>query len=290
MAINSLKGEFFLDKNDEVEETVCLQYCLSFPFIRNMARCFGSVHSAPVGNDFKSFLKGCFANEKGLDRFTNPQDNDSYSSLKKAGILVEYPDSTFGFSSPLAKRYYFKWIFPGRSETAPSSLSELIRNVVSNMSSTVLKNSTRPGDFPKEAVFQHMFMEGLALYTLPGCYICPELSKIFPPNTNLNTQHTIAGEVDFYLNSNLRWGIELLVNGDGIGEHISRFAPPNGKYVPLAVNEYAVVDIRRNTTGRPTNISKHPNRISVFFKNDDYSVAHCLFGEDAAVIEIRLAN
>ena len=256
-----------------------------------MARCFGSAHSYPAGNDFKRFLKACFENKRiWCDSFTNLQDEDSYSSLKKAGILVELPDSSFGFSSPLAKRYYFKWIFPNRSQTAPSSLRELIRKVVSNMPSTVLKNSTLPGDFPKEAVFQHLFMEGLALHTPPHCSTCPELSKIFPHDTNLNSQQAIAGEIDFYLNGSLRWGIELLVNGDGIGEHLSRFSPPNGKYVSLAVNDYAIVDFRRNATGQPTDISKHPNRVSVFFKNGDYSVAQCLFGEDTVAIEISLAN
>jgi hypothetical protein len=84
--------------------------------------------------------------------------------------------------------------------------------------------------------------------------------------------------------------IELLVHGDSIGEHLSRFTPPNGKYVPLAVNDYAVVDFRRNVSGRPTDISKDPNRISAFFKNDDYSVAYCLFGKDTDVIEISLSN
>jgi hypothetical protein len=232
------------------------------------------IQSMP-GNDFKRFLKECFENKMiRRSHFTNKQDEDSYSSLEKAGILVELPDSTFGFSSPLAKRYYFNWLFPNRSLIAPSSLSELIRICVSNMSSTVLKNSTLPGDFPKEAVFRHLFMEGLALHTPPHCSIYPELSKIFPSDTNLDAQQAFAGEIDFYLNGNLRWGIELLVNGDGIGEHLSRFAPPNGKYVSLAVNDYAVVDFRKNATGQSTNILKHPNRVTVFFKNDDYSVCH----------------
>jgi hypothetical protein len=291
LSINALKAEFFSSKNDVVEETLCLQYCLNDPFVQNMARCFGGAHSYPVGNDFKRFLKECFENKRTWrEGFTNVQDDDSYSSLKKAGILVELRDSSFGFSSPLAKRYYFDWIFPNRSKTTPSSLRELITKVVSNMSSTVLKKSTLPGDFPKEAVFQHLFMEGLALHTPPYCSICPELSKIFPPDTTLNSQQTIAGEVNFYLNGSLRWGIELLVNGDGIGEHLCRFSPPDGKYVSLAVKDYAIVDFRRNATGQPTVISKHPNRVSVFFKNDDYSVAQCLFGEDTTAIEISLAN
>jgi hypothetical protein len=89
------------------------------------------------------------------------------------------------------------------------------------------------------------------------------------------------------LNSSLRWGIELLVNGDGIGEHISRFTSPNGKYVALVVKDYTVVDICRNST-RATNISRHSNRITVFFKDDDYSIAQCIFGLDNAPVVIRI--
>jgi hypothetical protein len=81
---------------------------------------------------------------------------------------------------------------------------------------------------------------------MPDCCVCPELSKIFPETTNPNTQQAIPGAIDFYLNSSLRWGIELLVNGVGIGEHISRFTPAEGKYVALAVSDFIVVDFRRN--------------------------------------------
>ena len=288
-SVDSLKHRFA--KDIQPSETALLQHFLSNDLLPNMGRCFGVTHSAPIGNDFKTFLKKIMLDEKQtLKSLANQQDNHSYSSLKKAGILVEFPDTTYGFSSQLAKRYYFKWIFPNRSPTAPSTLVGLIGNVVSSMSATILKNSTRPGDFPKEAVFQHLFMEGLATLTPPTCSICPELSKIFPVTTNPNTQHTIPGEIDFYLNSSLRWGIELLVNGDGIGEHISRFTPPKGKYVALAVSDYTVVDFRRNSIGRPTNISRHSNRITVFFKDDDYSIAQCIFGLDNDPVKISLSN
>ena len=125
---------------------------------------------------------------------------------------------------------------------------------------------------------------------MPDCCICPELSKIFPDTTNPNTQQAIPGAIDFYLNSSLRWGIELLVNGDGIGEHINRFTPPDGKYAALALSDFIVVDFRRNPTGQPTNISKHQKRVTVFFKKDDYSIANCIFGEELNVVQINLSN
>jgi hypothetical protein len=114
LAVDSLKDAFMKDIHPT--ETTLLHHCFSNNFVQRMARCFGSRHSNPVGDDFKNFLKRCFSDDRTqLNVLMNQEDNDSYSSLKKAGILVEFPDTTFGFSSPLAKRYYFKWIFPNRS-------------------------------------------------------------------------------------------------------------------------------------------------------------------------------
>jgi hypothetical protein len=66
----------------------------------------------------------------------------------------------------------------------------------------------------------------------------------------------INGAIDFFLNSSLRWGIEMLVSGDGIGEHLSSFNPPGGKYVALDVNDYAVEcdwpTYRRFATPKPS--------------------------------------
>jgi hypothetical protein len=60
LSIDAFVREFFSLKDNDVEETLCLQYCLTDPFVQNMASCFGSAHSYPAGNDFKRFLKDCF--------------------------------------------------------------------------------------------------------------------------------------------------------------------------------------------------------------------------------------
>jgi hypothetical protein len=235
LAVDSLNESFM--KDVAPSETRLLQHCMSKPFIERMARCFGSNHSLPIGNDFKHFLKRCLVDGRNQSPSSlNQDDKKSFSSLEKAGILVQFPDDTFGFSSQLAKRYYFKWIFPNRSPIAPSSLPELIKNVIASISANTLQNSTKAGDFPKEAVFQHLFMGGLASFTTPDCCICPELSKIFPRNADLDAER-IAGEIDFYLNGHQRWGIELLVQGVGIGEHMDRFTPGIGKYASLDVRD-----------------------------------------------------
>ncbi|KAJ3194109.1 hypothetical protein HDU82_002567, partial [Entophlyctis luteolus] len=212
LSVDSLKRRFA--KDVAAPESALLQYSLSKEYVSAMDRCFGSAHSDPIGNDFKAFLKKIFVDERVLPhKLVNPEDEQSYASLKKSGILVELGNGDFAFSSPLAKRYYFKWIFPNRSITAPTSLHELVRNVIGSMSSNLLAQSTVADDFPKETVFQHLFLN--------------DVSGIVPD------------EIDFYLNGELRWGIEVLICRDGVGEHLSRFAP-TGKYFQLGVTDYAV--------------------------------------------------
>ena len=131
-------------------------------------------------------------------------------------------------------------------------------------------------------------MQGLALFTPPECNICPELSKIFPADGIV--PGAILGEIDFYINSKLRWGIELLVNGKGISEHLSRFALPNGKYAPLEVLKYAVVDLRVSANGMPTNVVLHENRITVFFKKGTYKFCTICCGRNQVGRKVNLCT
>jgi hypothetical protein len=291
ISVDSLTTRF--TKDPSPSETDLITYYLSNSVVQQMARCFGSQHSGPISQVLKNALIKCLVDEPILapiNGMLDDKDSRCYTSLMKAGILALGNDRyTLQFSSPLALKYYSKWFFPNRSCTKPSSLRSLIVNAIGNMSASLLQQSTvNQDDFPKEATFQHLFMEGLALSTEPTCVICPELSKVFPPPTCASTER-IHGEVDFYLNGTLRWGLELLVNGDRITEHIDRFGS-NGKYSLLAVNDYAVIDFRGNKTGNVTNIVPNPKRITAFFKLGDFSTCTCIFGLDKEPISIKLRN
>ena len=97
----------------------------------------------------------------------------------------------------------------------------------------------------------------------------------------------IPGEIDFYLNSDLSWGIELLVQGRGISEHIDRFGP-HGKYSALGVNDYAVVDFRRSIDGKATNVGRNEKRITIFFQQQDFNSCECIFGNNPEPVRLNL--
>lgn len=108
----ALKSRF--SKDIRPSELALLQHFLSNDYVANMDRCFGSAHSAPIGDDFKLFLKRIFVNENfNSQPLTIPEDKESYSSLQKAGILVELADATtFMFSSLLGKEILLQMDLP----------------------------------------------------------------------------------------------------------------------------------------------------------------------------------
>ncbi|RKP17988.1 hypothetical protein ROZALSC1DRAFT_23665 [Rozella allomycis CSF55] len=266
----------YIEKNPT--ESELLQFYLSRRMTQVMARCFGSAHKK-VPDHLKCHLISCLNGPCDM-----PNEKDEYLILlQKCGILVTN-GTKFDYSSPLARRYFFRWLFPIRYINNPSTIKELIIKAIEHMSASFLKQCTPSNDFPKEAVFQQLLLQGFAKNTKPDCVICPELSKRFPPfETDPNR------EIDFYLNGSLRWGIQLHIKGRGVGEHLERFTP-HDKYAPLDVSDYAVVDFRVNETGECTNVQRHAKRISVFFKKGDFSSCKCIFGEDHDDVELKLSN
>lgn len=129
-------------------------------------------------------------------------------------------------------------------------------------------------------------MIALAQCTPSDSSICPELSEVFPELPGTSKRQKIDGEIDFYINGNSRWVIELLVQGNQIGEHMSRF-DVDGRYFALRANDYVVIDFR---SGPITTIRRHPKRVTVFFDRPDFSACHCVYDMEADPILISLAN
>lgn len=292
IAIESIKERF--SKDPSPGEDHILRYFLSNTLTVKMARCFGSQHSIPVSQKLVDFLRRLFFESYSVQPLNlNDDDKTTFVSLKKAGILIEN-DQLIKFSSPMAKRYYSRLLYPLREENfrLPISMRHIILKTLSQLSPTLLRDVvSNEKRVPKEAVFQHLFMYGLAKSTPPNCSIHPELSKVFKNPNHANSQDfSIQGAIDFYLDfndsSDTRFGIELLVNGSQIGDHLARFEK-SGKYYPLKLTDYAVVDFRY---GPVSNINTHPKRISVFFDTGDFSRCSCVFGLNQEQVVVNLSN
>jgi hypothetical protein len=266
-----------------IQESEALRYFFSNTITELMERCFGSGHSRPVSNDIADFLeRSMIGDESVLWIQTLEQKGDPIAKkLLESGILEE-ESYQVKFSSRMAERYYFRCLFPTRSSDLPQTLPELVKNAITLLPFNVLQNSVDDGNFPKEAVFQLLFMSALISCTPPSVAIHPELSQPFGSNEK------IPGEIDFYIDGELRWGIELLTNGDRKSEHMDRFGP-NGKYAGLGVTDYAVVDFRKLIDGKPTNVQRHEKRYTAFFDPKDFSKCFLYSGTEN-VIELNLSR
>ena len=291
MSVQSLtQKESGEDVSSLTENDLIVKY-LSKLTLGYMKRCFGGAHMSATGLLKEALIKCIFEEPIVIKALTLENDKqDCYKKLLKCGILTINAEGKTEFSSPMALKYYMEYLFPERSSENPVSIKELVMKVIEGMSASVLRQSVVSGEqFPKEAVFQHLFMQGLVLCTLPNCVICPELSWAFPSSGSAADSGRINGEIDFYLNGGLRWGIELLVNGAGVGEHIGRFSE-GGKYFALKVIDYAVVDFRGNDTGEVTNVELDPKRMTVFFRRGGDASCQCIFYEDTTPVPLKLAN
>lgn len=176
--------------------------------------------------------------------------------LVRGGILTKTGD----FTCKVVSWYYNRKFFPNRASRAPNSLDDLVVSSVRRISASRLRGAIDKG-FPKEAAFQHLFNEAMSINLPHTCRVIPEL----------NTKATRASgkkqtdELDFYVNGELQWAVELLRNGDMISEHIKHFHKLIGKYREVPQRDYLVVDCRPPKTRAVTAL---PDRCTLYFAVD----------------------
>jgi hypothetical protein len=208
-------------KSETVAEDEALRFYFSNSITESMKRCFGSNHSRPVSNEVKDYLERFIVGEPATLSIQTLEEKDkaTATTLLKSGILEVVEESNeVKFTSRMAERFYVRYLYPNRATKNPESLRELIKSAIEKLPYNALKNAVHDSSFPKEAVFQHLFMNSLLKCTKPMVAVHPELSQPF------GSREKITGEIDFYVDGDLCWGIELLTKGQGLGEHMSCFA------------------------------------------------------------------
>lgn len=193
------------------------------------------------------------------------RSEDPCAQLVRAGIL-----STNGtFSCLVAQRQYCNYFYHRPTE-APATIEELIRLSMKSISPLRLRQSSLGREFPKEAAFQQLFNEALTLQLPPDVAVCPELNT-FAKNSEGKVE---TGELDFFVSGELKWAIELLVDGDKINEHVARFDPTNGTYRKVGHTAHLVVDCRK---GRTRAVQPMARRCTLYFA-PDYCTVQCQIG------------
>lgn len=271
---------FHFHADSQPNETEAVKYFLSAEVILLFNRCFGGSTSKHIKPPFITYLQRILLGKHELSE--SESEIDELMHFVKSGILkYDAAKSATSFASPLAERFFYAKCFPNRCRTMPASLDILVEQAVCFISRQLLESSVPEDLFPKEAVFQHLMLTSLAQCTPPHVSIYPELSHSFA------TGEPIPGEIDFFLNDELGWGIELLIEGRDVTKHMSRFEP-GGKYALLNARDYRIVDFRKSDDGEPTQVFRDDKRITVFFKSGDFSRCTLVLGmEEPREIQLR---
>lgn len=163
-----------------------------------------------------------------------------------------WPEIKQEISFKLSARRLYSSLFSTRAPegTQIASIAHLVELSLEHFKRAGLLQSCKVsgGAFPKEGPLQQMFFIGLTSSLPASTEIVSEMSAILPDRGDKK-----RGELDFYVNSNYFYGIELMRHGGSFKEHKDRFlAPPpgqktpsnRGKYFTPAIKDFLIVDFR----------------------------------------------
>ena len=157
-------------------------------------------------------------------------------------VLVENvlePESMFDFPSPLIRACYLRDKFGVKIPPAQIKMDfdEFLNDVFAIMDGKTLKMSLSKGKNNRllEAAYQYEFYQAATRLLGSNGIVSCEVGALF----------SIKGRIDFWINDERCWAIELLRDGDRLEEHVARMEP-DGKYGLLTkmAKDMAVIDFR----------------------------------------------
>ena len=269
-----IAGIYLLQSNSKrpaYTENDAMHSLRSTVMISNLDRCFAKPRQLP------DTAKAAIVDNLMGGIQSNPiLSSDPAFPFVRRGLLNE----SGGFSCLAANWYYNAYFFPGRATSAPATLDALVIRAVESMSQLRLQRSRDQGNFPKEAALEQLFNEEMNKLLPPKNSVLPELNTKATQNSKV-----VSGELDFYVNSELKWALELLKEGIGIGRHVARFHPTTGKYREVDTNEYLVVDLCGPRGKSP--VTADPNRCTFYFEEDFGSCICKMRNETEKVLRLQ---
>ncbi len=232
----------FYASNTPPNEQKLIDYFISPQLALSMVRLFGS--ETVLSTELPVMIDLLY------NEYVNIPDVASNVELKqyiKCGLLSRVETGKTKFTNAMSRRYFIHKMYPQTATSNPRDAVELVISSIGKMSATTLRQSVVEGLFPSETGFQHLMMGAMMHNLTAEANVYPENSIV------IGTENRMKGRLDFFINGDLRWGIELLIKGRKLQDHRERFIG-NGKYVDLGCREHVVVDFRGQVAGATTNI------------------------------------
>ena len=151
----------------------------------------------------------------------------------------------------LSSRRLYSALFQNRADdgTTFKSILDIVLASLQTFKRVDLCQSCKASDggFPKESSLQQMFFKGLTSCLPASTEVVSEMSAVLPDRGDGK-----KGELDFYVNSDYYYGIELMREGSSFREHKERFLEPTGpgqpnrgKYFTPSIKDFLIVDFRK---------------------------------------------
>jgi len=207
-----------------------------------------------------------------------PKDKtEAAESLVRSGLLVLL-DQKLTFAAPLMRHIFIHRYYSNSFESQPATLLEpFLHDVVGSFRPSILRNHLSTGfqGTPLESLWQKEFFHA-ASAKLKKHSFGVEVGKVFG----------LPGKIDFYVDNNLQWAIELLIDSGTLGTHSDSLNEAKaGQYTLLDIKESAVLNFTFKKPRRTT-LEKYQNIWFFRYNKEDYKSAILYrFGNKEKVIQ-----
>lgn len=157
-------------------------------------------------------------------------------SLVLRGCLVHVDDNNVALASPAVRAILVsKWLRPRAHDYAyiakdqpDGGFMDFHRRTLAEIDSARLASCLSQSALREtlvESMWQHVYFKA-------ACSVLPAKYSL---SCDIGRKFKSSGRIDFYINSTLRWGIELTRENLKLTEHLARFAP-GGLYYPMVAS------------------------------------------------------
>jgi len=166
----------------------------------------------------------------------NRHDSRILVDLVKGGLLCEVKHGGFfGVAAPIVRTILIGVLLAGEMRSTPSSLINFIMELLPLFSKSQLQDLHSGGKDgrPLERSFQMEFFR--CAYAALGSQrgIC---------HADVGAVFGSAGALDFYIDTDLQWGIELLRDSDRLQQHQERFTTRTGIYSMIPLKDWVLLN------------------------------------------------
>jgi 6-pyruvoyl-tetrahydropterin synthase len=236
--ISSLDSHFFSHSSTKPNTSDLQRYLLSGPFMQSILETRAVSRREQSGFKLTDMEVDIITNvinspNGHVDASLIHERKTAESQLVVSGILSRCADGLC-FPAPVLQSIQINQLFATMTSVSISNMDCFIEETIARFKPSVLRDTGSTGS--DGAIYERQFQcefYRCAMAALGGShgYCFPDVGRVFGS----------SGFLDFYVNSHLQWGVELVRNSDKLDEHAARFGP-GGIYQNFPFKDYVILN------------------------------------------------